>query len=324
MKLVKFHPHGSVLFVTLSIEEGLLLLSNPLCEAIIKSSLARAQELHPLTICHLLVESTHLHLMAVVYNPDDVPGFIRCFKTESAHALNRLLGRRKRTIWCEGYDSPVVLTPQRAVLAIAYIYSNPAKDNLEDSIDLYQGFSTWKMFIEGKHQTHCHKLHRSDFYTLPKDSHSKQGYERTAQRLLRSSPQTLPFVISPNAWLDAFGITDQQEQQDFNQEIINHVRQSEDLARQKRLQEQKPFMGAARLKAQVFNLLYRPERKGRRSWCISDDIKLRVAFIQLLKDLREQAKAVFNKWREGYLNVPYPPGLYPPALPKFAEPVSVW
>jgi hypothetical protein len=29
---IKYHPNKNVLFVTFSIEEGLLLLSNPLCE----------------------------------------------------------------------------------------------------------------------------------------------------------------------------------------------------------------------------------------------------------------------------------------------------
>src|SRR5688572_30273179 len=113
-RLMKYHPHGSVVFLTISIEEGILLLPNPLTEAIIKSCLARAQHLHPLRICHFIVEGTHIHLFVVIENPDDLCGFTERFKTESAHMINRLLGRKKRTLWCEGYDSPVVLTPARA------------------------------------------------------------------------------------------------------------------------------------------------------------------------------------------------------------------
>ncbi len=107
---MKYHPSGSVLFVTVAVEEGLLLLSNPLCLAIIRSCLAAAQKLYPVRICHLLVEATHVRLIVVVRNPDDVPAFLGHFKTESAHALNTNLGRRKRTVWCAGYDSPTVLT----------------------------------------------------------------------------------------------------------------------------------------------------------------------------------------------------------------------
>lgn len=142
---MKYHPHGSVLFATFSIEQGILLLCNPLCEAILKSCLARAQFMYPVRVVAFLIEGTHIHLVLVVDNPDDVPAFIRHFKTESAHALNRILGRRKRTIWCEGYDSPVVLTLLRTLMVLTYIYSNPAKDDLEKSIDRYPGVSSWKM-----------------------------------------------------------------------------------------------------------------------------------------------------------------------------------
>ena len=148
---MKYHPNKSVLLVTFSIEEGLLLLSNPLCEGIIKSCLASALRMHPIKISHMIVNATHLHLVVVVINPDDVCDFIRYFKTESALRINAVLGRDKRTVWCEGYDSPIVLTPIRALMAISYLYANPAKDNLEESIDLYPGVSSWKMFIKGEY-----------------------------------------------------------------------------------------------------------------------------------------------------------------------------
>ena len=148
MKVLKYHPHGAVLFVTFSLEEVLMLLANPLCRTLLQSCLAVAQDLYPLRISGFLINSNHVHMLLVVENPDDVSGFIRHFKTESAHLLNRVLGRRKRTIWCEGYDSPIVLTPTRALIALSYLYSNPAKDNLEESIDKYPGLSSWEMFIK--------------------------------------------------------------------------------------------------------------------------------------------------------------------------------
>ena len=43
----------------------------------------------------LLTQATHIHMILVVRNPDHVSSFIRHFKTESAHMLNRILGRKK-------------------------------------------------------------------------------------------------------------------------------------------------------------------------------------------------------------------------------------
>jgi hypothetical protein len=61
-------------------------------------------------ICHLLVEATHLHIIKVVHNPDDIQKFMRHFKTDSADFLNKILGRKRRTVWQNGYDSPRVLS----------------------------------------------------------------------------------------------------------------------------------------------------------------------------------------------------------------------
>lgn len=108
---MKYHPHKSVLFCTFSLEEKLLLLANALCQALVKSCLARACKLYPVRICHMIVEATHIHLVLVVTDPDHVQAFFRHFKTESAHMIDALLRRAKRTLWCEGYDSPIVLTP---------------------------------------------------------------------------------------------------------------------------------------------------------------------------------------------------------------------
>jgi REP element-mobilizing transposase RayT len=174
---MKYHLHGSVLFATFSIEQGMLLLCNPLCEAILKSCLASAQFMYPVRVVAFLIEGTHIHLVLVVDNPDDVPAFIRHFKTESAHALNRILGRRKRTFWCECYDSRVVLTPLRTLMVLTYIYSNPAKDNLEMSIDNYPGVSSWKMFTKGEHKKSWKRIRRPAYKVLTPDAHNLSGYK---------------------------------------------------------------------------------------------------------------------------------------------------
>lgn len=316
---MKYHPHGSVLFCTLSIEEGLLLLANPLCESIIKTCLARASALYPVRICHVIVEATHVHMIIVVMDPDHVSEFFRYFKAESAHMINRLLGRNKRTVWCEGYDSPIVLTPTRAVMAIAYLYANPAKDNLETSIDRYPGFSSWEMFKSGKLTQTWKRLYRTDFYPLAKDSNNQRGYEKRATEILLASKETHTFTLEPNAWMNSFEFTDPEVQQRLNDRIVARVRLLEARAAKRRVREKKTVIGRARLLAQVLDTSYRPQRSGRRMWCLSEKQSVRVDFIRYFRDLMEQARAVRAKWKQGDVQVPYPPGLYPPSMPKLAN-----
>ncbi len=318
-KKLKYHPHGSVLFCTFSLEEGLLLLANPLCEAIIKSCLARAAGLYPVRICHILVEATHVHLILVVINPDDVPEFFRYFKAESAHMINRLLGRKKRTLWCEGYDSPIVLTPKRALIAIAYLYSNPAKDNLESSIDRYPGFSSWKIFQSGQFTRHWKRVRRSDFTPIPRDANNLRGYAKRAADILEQSKEMQVFNLEPNAWMDAFGYRSVDVQQRINERLMARIRLLEERAEKRRAREQKRVLGRERLMAEVFDTTYRPQRTGRRMWCLSEKRSVRVEFIRFFKVLMQKARAVRERWKMGDMTVPYPPGLYPPSMPKLAN-----
>ncbi len=265
-----------------------------------------------------------MHLIIVVDNPDDLPAFVRHFKTESAHLLNRLLGRRKRTIWCDGYDSPIVLTPLRALIAIVYLYSNPAKDNLEDTVDEYPGFTSWKMYQSGETKKVWPRVRRSHIKPLSKDAHSLRGYATEAKRLRSLAHSSHEFVLEPNAWMDAFGIHDITEQARLNERILSRLRTVEERYRTKRLREKKRVFGKARLLAQIFDLLYRPMRTGRKMWCLSDDRRLRIQFIEFFKALMERARSVSQAWKLGDFSEPYPLGLYAPNMPKLAEPIATW
>jgi REP element-mobilizing transposase RayT/hemerythrin len=321
---MKYHPHGSVLFISFSMEQGLLMLSNPLCEAIIKSCLARALYKYPVRICGFLIEANHVHMVVVVINPNHVPEFIRHFKVESAHAFNRILGRRKRTIWCAGYDSPIVLTRTRTLIALSYLYSNPAKDNLEDSIAKYPGISSWQMFRKGEHKKVWKRIQRPAYKYLPKDSHNLRGYTKEAERLLASTKKTHEFTIEPNAWMESFGISSKEEQKRINQRLIARVSTLEKRARKKREREGKQVLGATQLINQTLNVTYLSKRSGKRMWCLCEDRDFRIRFIQFLKDLFSKARAVRTRWALGDYSEPYPLGLYPPTMPKLAEPLSIW
>ena len=322
---IKYHPHGSVLFVTTTVEEGLYLLANPLSRLIILSCLARAQTLYNVTVCHAIVEGSHLHLIVVVEDPDDLCKFLGYFKGETAHRFNRLLGRTKRTIWCEGYDSPVVLTPKRALIAIAYLYANPAKDNLEDSIDQYPAFSTWKMFKKQKHQFHSKWFFRDSYRALPLDAHNIRGYTKVTESLISQDTEQHTFEINPNGWMEAFGVTSPEEQEKVNSILTERVRLLEARARKLRAVTGKRVMGRAKLIAQPIDTLYRPKnRRGRRMWCLSEVRAKRVEFINFLKKLRKEGRRVLELWRLRDYSVPYPLGLYPPSMPKVAEPLGIF
>jgi hypothetical protein len=263
-------------------------------------------------------------MLMVVDNPDDVPGFVGRFKTESAHMFNSVLGRDKRTVWCDGYDSPVVLTTSRALEAIAYLYANPAKDGLEDSIERYPAASSWNAYTSGNTTKRVPKVPRRAFRTLTPDSHNLRGYAKEAERLRGQATGEVSITINPDAWMQALGEDSAEDQRALSEQLLTRVQELEAEARRVRAAGGKRVIGAARLIAQPIDRYYRSKRKGRRMWCLSDDTSLRVRFINHLKDLIAAASATLERWRCGDFSEPYPLGLYPPLMPKLAEPLPDW
>jgi len=127
------------------------------------------------------------------------------------------------------------------------------------------------------------------------------------------------FTLEPNAWMEAFGHHSPEQQQRINEHLIARIRLLEERAERKRVREKKCVLGRDRLLSQVLDTTYRPRRKGRRMWCLSERRSVRVEFIRFFKALMQRARAVREKWKLGDVTVPYPPGLYPPSMPKLAN-----
>ena len=312
--LRKYHIPKSVILVTTSIEVGLLLLPTPVVETIIWSALARAYALYPVKICAFVIMGNHIHFIFYIEIPENIRGFMERFKTEVSHCINRLLGRRQRTVWMKSYDSPIILDQARVEKAIAYINANPAKANLVDSIDEYPGLSSWRMIKQKRLERDCPWIHRTDV--------GRFGIGMTSQshliafRMRDQAEESHIFKIEPNAWMKAFRITEQSEIDEVNERIVERTRLLEEEARELRIKQRRKVMGAHKLVTQRPNLHYKSKRRGRCSSCISTDRKLKMKFQVVLADYAETAKRVYHNWLEGDFTEEFPKGLYPPAKPK--------
>lgn len=287
---------------------------NPLIKQILLSCLAKAQSQHRVTVCHFVVESTHVHMIVVVEDPDDVKEFMRVFKCESAHAVNRLLGRKKRTVWCEGYDSPPLLNPNKAVEKIIYTYSNPSKDNLERDIEAFPGLSSWEHYRSGKRAFRASLIPRDAYYPVPEGELELSYYKREARRLTYKREKA-SFVIEPDAWLNAMGVTEPREREQYNKEIVEGLREAEKLSEATRVEAKKGVVGAKRLALTPIGTPYTPDRKGIKTICLGTKEERR-EFVTFVRELIREAREVLAEWRRGNYTRPYPLGLYPPSMAK--------
>jgi len=174
--------NNGVYFLTLSAESGIILPANPLTRFIVGAAMLRALKHHPITISHYIVNGTHIHMIVRVWNPEDIPGFMERFKTESAHYINRVLGRTKHTIWCSSYDSPRLLNLDDVIDKIVYTYTNPVKDGLIHSINNYPGMSSWNSFNSRKSHMRAQLIGRDQVFEVDQ-SLGESGFKRKTKLL---------------------------------------------------------------------------------------------------------------------------------------------
>jgi len=304
----------SVILVTARVEEGLPFVPTVFLNLIFWSVIARAQSLYSTTICHLIIMGNHVHFIMVVDNPESIVRFMERFKTETAHAINRLLGRKKRTVWCDDYDAVPMLTIEDAVTKIAYLYTNPQNAGLVKSIEEYPGVNSWKMFESNELNVECSWIRRTFISKLKTFSVSLSHQKDIANELVSKATKKHSFTLSPNAWMGCFGIK-KSETEIYNARIRASVREQEASL----LKTKKSFIGQAALTLQPLNKSYSSKKFSPRMYCICHDIPLRIGFIYWIKGLLSKARGVYQRWKQGDFSIPYPPELFPPRFPRIAN-----
>ena len=282
----KLFVHGTVIAVSFRAEEGLPLPASPLVEAVFESVLARAQSLYPVVICHFLVMSNHVHMLLVVHDPGCVSAFVGYVKAETAHAVNHLLGRKKHTIWADGFDSPIVLDAEKAKQLIVYIYNNPVQANLVERIEDYPHLSTWQAFLAGGQERIVWRIPRDSIPVLPRRSLGLKEQELLAQQIRIEALEECCLVISPDAWMDCFDELRDIDPEEVNQEIIDSIRAKEGALNRARTG---PVMGAHALRLEPINKEYEPKKRGKRMVCLSSLKELRKVFICWYRELCAEA-----------------------------------
>jgi REP element-mobilizing transposase RayT len=305
---------GTTVLLTCRVQKGLPFVATLYMANIIWSYLARAQTLFPITISHFLVMGNHIHFIIVVRNPENVSAFMDHFKTETAHVINRLLGKTHHSFWGASFDCVPILTVDDVIEKIGYVYTNPQKADLIRTIEEYPGVSSWEMWQGGVSRKVVPTLRRVYFSKLRKFKLSRKEQRRLADEIVAQSKETQTFTLSPDAWMQTFGITDPEEMRDINKRIVKRVRELELEYEEKRIREGKGVLGPDYLIDRPLDADFEPKKFQKRAWCICRDIPRRVQFIQFLKKLRAQAIEVRERWRVGDYSVPYPLGLFPPRM----------
>ncbi len=310
----KYFVNKTVLFITARTEEGLPLIPSYPLNLIIWGILGRARQKFSIRVCYFIFMANHLHMIVVVENPEHVSAFIGYVKCEIAHAVNRLLNRRRKTVWAEGYDSPVVLTYESVIRYIEYIFTNPLRANLVNYLHEYPGVSSWKMFTSGNFERKCYHVARDEILPLPEAAISITK-QKQLEKYYTEIASPVMFELEPFAWLDCFPGASETDVETIKSRIVSQVNERALEYITLRKSEKKSVLGPTALRYQSMLKEYTPKKFSTKMICISCCKDLRRSFISHYRALCDRARKVFEAWKIGDLTEGIPPGLLAPRVP---------
>ncbi len=308
MRNRRFYINNTAVSITSRTEKNLPFTTCKVINEAIWGILARARTLFDFSICHFVFMPNHFHILAVINSPHDVSPFVGYIKQETSAMINRICGVRQNTVWADSFDCATILTPDKAIDRIKYIYKNPANAHLVKSINDYPGVTSWNMFKNGINEIKHLWLKRSEFYQI-KNLHalSESAQSKIILKMASKYPAYNTFKLEPNAWMDCFPEYDDIDRETFNQVLIKKI-----LAEERDIEHEKGVIGREALKVQPVNKEFKSKRYGKRIFCMSSDVELRKRYISLFRTVSGLAYGAYKLIKQGICNIAFPPGTIMP------------
>ena len=283
----KIAIHNMPYFITTRCQENIPFTACVLVNFLLWSILARARQKYDLRISAAMFMGNHMHMLVVTDDPAQLASFVGYVKRETAHAINDLLGREKHTVWCEGFEASIVLSPEDVIKILVYIYTNPVAAGLVASVDEYPGVSTWRMFKNNQIEKKMRGFSRYTVTPLESLNPSNPEQDQYIESLICDSKFVNTFIFEPWAWMQCFKITKSKKPQALKKLILDEV-----TAREKQLKEERQeFIGAEALKQMPINAPHQPKKFSRKNVVICSDKSLRRFFLTWFFEQQKIARA---------------------------------
>jgi hypothetical protein len=310
--------------------EGLPFVATSYMKLLLLGIMARAQRDQKVVLCHFIWMGNHAHILAIFKDSDQAKNFYAEVQKKITDSLKSLLGLPHLRLWERRPVVAQVLDLPAAIQQTAYLYANPSRADLVDSISQYPGCSSWDVFQALTRTPEKNTLTTSSTIKtlwipfskiplLPALSLKKHAdMDFTAQLAPLGRPHNLE--LHPNAWMQCFGISYPNEIATTNQKILSLIEEMEEDARKKRLLNNKSVLGERVLRVQNILRQHTPtgRRTRRRVFVICSDKAQRIAYIAKIQQLCCMARICYHDALKG-VNRLWPPGMFRPPLRALAS-----
>lgn len=310
----KLFIKGTLIEVTSRIQEGLPLVPNELTVLVLGSILARAQTQYPVRIVSYCFMQNHFHILLIVQNPEHVPSFICYLKRESAHIINRFLGRRQHSVWCEGFDNPVILDPETAIRRLSYIYLNPVTAGLVPKIqDWCLSSASWVDFSSEISAREYKTIPRDEIPMLPDSPLSCEDIRLICSHLEELTGETYKLTIEPHAWKECFQDTETRPYRELHGLVLSKIRKEEEKFENQRLRENTNCPSSSVLACQKIRKPHKPQKFAPRMLCLAAEKTTRIIYLEWIKNLYKTLPAKLKQKGVSFKKtLHYPPGFFAP------------
>lgn len=316
----RFIESGKPYELILRVKAGLPFRPGRLVNALIEGIIARAQRDKKVTICHYVWMGNHVHIILVTQDPQSCVDFYQEIQKKLTDAFKRLLGQHRLSMWEGDAVLAQILDLDKAIDRVAYLYANPSRANLVDSIGEYPGVTSFKAFM-GADTLNYEYTVDVPWLRLPwlkrlkalfLSQHDEHQY---LAQILPKDAQCFPLVLQPNAWMEAFKVGLDEDVASVNQGIIERLGEKELEARIKRKSQGKRTPSKINLFKERIFAPHTPSKRERRIYVLSNCKKLRVAFVSAVKEFCARCSLCYQMLKEGIENIPWPSQAFRPAAP---------
>jgi len=285
---------------------------------IIGGVLARAQRDNKIDLSEALFMSNHAHMIATVKDPQQLINFYQEVQKKLTDIIKKLLGIEQLNLW-EG--RPVIEylpNVEDVTKKIAYLYSNPARANLIDTVSDYPGFSTYNDFISASNNIDATVVRKE--YWLPSSrtpllpARSMKHHQAIdfAQELKELAIEQ-ELELKPNSWMKSFGISEEHEVKEIRLSIMASIAANEAAARELRVQLKKGILGIKALRTQEIMRAHKPAKSVFKSFISTMCNETRMAFIKQYNAICDICRECYEKAKLG-LVCEWPPGIFRPTF----------
>jgi hypothetical protein len=241
-------------------------------------------------------------------------------------SIKKLLGLKSLSLWKKNGTSVVEYGDIEGVQTrIAYLYANPAKADLVDRIELYEGTNSWEAFrkssntIDAIEVKVCPWIRIPTIFKLPRRSMTPTQDRAYKNKLTARAKKKHSLVLRPNAWMKTFGIEEDADVEQTNNGILAMLREYEESAREQRRKTGKKTKGAKNLALEALSLEYESSGSVVKIFAYAACAKIRISMIEAHKHFCDKCDECYQRWKLGDYKVDWPPGAFVPAPPPLAN-----